>query len=88
MFELAKLKKELGEREESYEMFDDLYNQDKYSDFWGDVYYEIGLLEYENDNILEAFEIFAEVDTVYVNSEGSGKASFMLGEIMRNNFAD
>lgn len=87
-FELAKLKKQLGERQESYELLNDLYNEGKYKEFWGDVYYEIGLLEYEDGNVEKAFNIFTEVDTTYTESEGAARAELMMGEIMKNEYAD
>ena len=88
IFELAKLKKELGQVEESREMLDDLYNEGKYSDYWGDVYYQIGLIEYENENYEKAFDIFQDVNELYSGSLGSTQSNLMLGEIMRNVYAD
>ena len=87
-FELAKLKKELGFVEESREMFDDLYNTGKYEGFWGDVYYELGLIEYEAENYDKAFNIFTDVNKLYSNTKGAVESQLMLGEIMRNVYAD
>ena len=87
-FEIAKLKKQLGEREESYKRLQALYNEGKYKEYWGDVYYEMGLMQYEDGNSEKAFEIFSEVDTVYASTEGAGRSELMLGEILKNEYAD
>ncbi len=87
-FELAKLKKDLGKIAESREMFEDLYNEGKYSEFWGDVYYQLGLIEYESENYDKAFSIFQDVDELYSNSLGAVQSKLMLGELMRTVYAD
>lgn len=87
-FELAKLYKSLGNIEESREMLNTLYNEGKYSPFWGDVYYQLGLIEYEAENYEKAFSIFNDVNKLYPGSEGALESQLMLGEIMRNVYAD
>ncbi|MCZ7603494.1 MAG: tetratricopeptide repeat protein [Melioribacteraceae bacterium] len=87
-FELAKLKRELGQIDESRDMLNSLYNEGKYSSFWGDVYYEIGMIEYSAENYERAFNIFTDVNSLYASSKGAIKANLMLGEIMRNVYAD
>lgn len=87
-FELAKLYKSLGNIEESREMLNTLYNEGKYSSFWGDVYFQLGLIEYEAENYEKAFSIFNDVNKLYPSSEGALESQLMLGEIMRNVYAD
>jgi tetratricopeptide (TPR) repeat protein len=87
-FELAKLYKALGKVEESREMLNTLYNEGKYSQFWGEVYFQLGLIEYESENYERAFAIFNDVNKLYANSEGALESQLMLGEIMRNVYAD
>lgn len=87
-FELAKLYKSLGNIEKSREMLKTLYNEGKYSPFWGDVYFQLGLIEYEAGNYEEAFSIFKDVNKLYASSEGALESQLMLGEIMRNVYAD
>ena len=87
-FEIAKLKKEVGEREESYKMLQELYNEGKYKEYWGDVYFEMGLMQFEDGNSEKAFEMFSEVDSVYTGTEGAGRSQLMLGEILKNEYAD
>lgn len=87
-FELAKLYKSLGNIEESREMLNTLYNEGKYSPFWGDVYFQLGLIEYEAENYEKAFSIFNDVNKLYPGSEGALESQLMLGEIMRNVYAD
>jgi len=87
-FEIAKLMKKLGNIEESRSMFNRLYNEGKYSTYWGDVYYELGLIEYEDNNFDKAFDMFSNVTVLYPTSIGAMESQLMLGEIMRNVYAD
>lgn len=87
-FELAKLNKALGNIEESREMLNELYNEGKYSPFWGEVYYQLGLIEYDAENYEKAFNVFEDVNELYPDSRGALEAQLMLGEIMRNVYAD
>lgn len=87
-FQLAILNKELGNIEESREMLNELYNEGKYSPFWGDVYFQLGLIEYEAENYDAAFKIFTDVNELYSKSKGALESQLMLGEIMRTVYAD
>jgi len=87
-FELAKLNKELGNIEESREMLNELYNEGKYSPFWGDVYFQLGLIEFDSENYEKAFTVFEDVNELYPDSKGAIESKLMLGEIMRRVYAD
>lgn len=87
-FEAAKLKGELGNIDESLELLKSLREEDKFSDNWGDIDLEIGKIYYDKNNIEEALDKFAEVDTTYSNTEASAIAAFYRGEILENYFSD
>lgn len=87
-FEIARLMKKLGRIDESRDMLNRLYNEGKYSTYWGDVFFELGLIEYENENYDKAFDVFSNVNKLYPTSKGAMEAQLMQGEIMRNVYAD
>jgi len=87
-FEVAKLKRELGQIDESLTLLTNLKDQDKFSDSWDEIDLEIAKIFYERDEIQNAFDKFTEVDTTYTNSEASSIAGFYRAEILENNFHD
>lgn len=87
-FEVAKLKGELGEIDESLSLLNILRDQDKFIDNWGDIDLEIGKIYYDRNQFEDALDKFTEVDTTYKRTESASIAGFYRGEILENHFHD
>lgn len=87
-FESAKIKGEIGQQDESLELLQELRDEDKFSDNWGDIDLEIGKIYYDRNEIEEALEKFTEVDTTYTKTEAASIAGFYRAEILENHFHD
>ena len=87
-FEVAKIKGELGEIDQSLIMLENLRAEDKYSDNWDKLDLEIGKILYDKNEIEKALERFTEVDTTYKSTESSGIAGFYRAEILENYYKD
>lgn len=87
-FEVARLKGELGEIDESLSLLTELRDQDKFVDNWGDIDLEIGKIYYDRNQIEDALDKFTEVDTTYKRTESASIAGFYRGEILENHFHD
>ena len=87
-FEVAKLKGELGHVDESLVLLNNLRDQDKFIDNWGDIDLEVGKIYYDRNEIEQALDKFTEVDTTYKKTESASIAGFYRGEILENHFHD
>lgn len=87
-FESAKIKGEIGQQNESMELLQDLRDEDKFSDNWGDIDLEIGKIYYDRNEIEEALDKFTEVDTTYSKTEAASIAGFYRAEILEDYFHD
>lgn len=87
-FEVAKIKGELGEIDQSLVMLENLRAEDKYSDNWDKLDLEIGKILYDKNEIEKALDRFTEVDTTYKSTESSGIAGFYRAEILENFYKD
>jgi tetratricopeptide (TPR) repeat protein len=87
-FEVAKIKSELGEVDNSLELLKNLRSEDKYSDNWNKLDLEIGKIYYDKNEIEEALDRFTEVDTTYKNTEAAGISVFYRAEILENYYKD
>ncbi|MCB0731954.1 MAG: SPOR domain-containing protein [Ignavibacteriae bacterium] len=87
-FEVAKLKGELGEEDQSLELLQELRDEDKFSDSWGDIDLEIGKIFYDKNEIDKAFDKFTYVDTTYKSTESGGISGFYRAEILENFYND
>ncbi|HPN37846.1 MAG TPA: hypothetical protein PL041_05540 [Melioribacteraceae bacterium] len=82
--ELAKLNKILGRKDKSLEVLLELKDQNKYKPYLDQINLEIGLIKYEQNDIIEAYSVFTEVDTTYKQSSSGGFAAYMRAEIMKD----
>jgi tetratricopeptide (TPR) repeat protein len=87
-FEIAKIKNQLGFVDESLELFNELRDEDKYSDNWDEIDLEIGKIYYDKSEFDEAFKKFTEVDTTYKDTEASSIARFYRAELLENQYRD
>ncbi len=88
MLELAKVQKEIGLEEESLALLDDLRSEDKYNNQFDKIDLEVANIEFGKGNILEALDMYHEVDTTYPGTESAGIAAFKRAEIVEKNFGD
>ena len=87
-FEVAILKGELGQVDESLSLLTNLRDEDKFVDNWGEIDLEIGKIFYDRNEIEDALEKFTIVDTTYRKTEAAGVAGFYRGEILENTYHD
>ena len=87
-FEVAKIKGELGDIDQSLVMLENLRAEDKYSDNWDKLDLEIGKILYDKNEIEKALDRFTEVDTTYKSTESAGIAGFYRAEILENFYKD
>jgi tetratricopeptide (TPR) repeat protein len=87
-FEVAKIKGELGDIDQSLVMLENLRAEDKYSDNWDKLDLEIGNILYDKNEIEKALDRFTEVDTTYKSTESAGIAGFYRAEILENFYKD
>ncbi|MBI9070661.1 MAG: tetratricopeptide repeat protein [Melioribacteraceae bacterium] len=86
--EVARLKRELEQNEESQRILDELYDEDKYVDFLDQIELEIGMNFYDLKDYEKAIDKFTIVDTTYKTSESTGIAIFMKAKILEDVLRD
>jgi tetratricopeptide (TPR) repeat protein len=80
--EYAKVKRKLGDYENSLIFLDDLYNEDKYKDKRDQIDLEIGEVYYAQNQIEKSLEKFTSMDSLYKSSASTGNALFRRAEIL------
>ncbi|GJQ63486.1 MAG: hypothetical protein SCALA702_25390 [Melioribacteraceae bacterium] len=83
-FENAKLLRSLDRKDEALAVLEELRDEDKNSDNFDKIDYEIGMIFYEQDKLDDALDKFRDVDTTYKNTDAAGKSSFIMGQIWEN----
>lgn len=86
--ELAKALGKENRNDEALEILEDMRTEDKYSTSYDLIDLETGLSLVKLDRIEEAISKLRDVDTLYVNSTGSGAAKYELGKIMEEKLLD
>ncbi|GAB4292295.1 MAG: hypothetical protein Kow0098_12100 [Ignavibacteriaceae bacterium] len=86
--ELAKTLRKKGENVKALEIFEDIRNEDKFSNSFDIIDFESAMTYYDLGELDKALEKFQYTDTAYVNSIMSGAAQFELGQIMEKDFKD
>ena len=84
--ELAKIKKSESLFDESLELFQEIKNENKFSDSLGVVELEIADIYYKRNEIDRAFELYQLIDTAYVQDRSSGIARYMCAEILEKSY--
>lgn len=80
-FENARLLRNLKRDDEALALLEELREEDKNSDNFDKIDYEIGMIYYDQDKIEDALDKFRDVDTTYKNTAAAGKSSYTMGEI-------
>ncbi|MFH1196778.1 MAG: hypothetical protein V1720_13835 [bacterium] len=88
VFESAKIKRDLGNIDESLVLLEDMRNENKFSDNWDLVDIEIGKIFYDRSEYEPAMEKFTYVDTAFVQNPTSGIASYYRAMIWENYYRD
>jgi tetratricopeptide (TPR) repeat protein len=81
--------RDLGRNEEALDIFENMRLEDKYRDNFDIIDYEIGMTYLVMDEIEDALESLAYVDTSYTTSQMSGLARYNIGRLYEdrlNNF--
>lgn len=81
--EVAKLKKMLDKPEESLTILKNLREQNKFKTHFSDIDLEIGIMKYEQDDIVGAVKYFDDIlaDSLSKQAPSYGMAYYMKGEI-------
>jgi tetratricopeptide (TPR) repeat protein len=88
MLSMGRTLRELERNEEALEIFERMRLEDKYRDNYDVIDYEIGLTYFELDEIEEAQEALAYVDTAYTTSQVTGLARYQLGRLFEEKISD
>ncbi len=70
-----------GETEKSHTVFEDMLNEDKYSNKYSDIQFELGKTLSSLGRFDEAINELTDVDTTYKNTPVSGAAKYEIGKI-------
>jgi TolA-binding protein len=73
--------REGGETEKSHTVFEDMLNEDKYSNRYSDIQFELGKSLSSLGRFDEAISELLDVDTTYKSSPVSGAAKYEIGKI-------
>ncbi len=82
--ELGIAYREAGDFQKSYDLFEDMRSEDKYSDSFSEIDLQKGLTLIKLDRLNEAVGLLKTVDTTYSRTPSSGIAEFTLGGIYMN----
>ena len=76
--------REGGRSDEALTVFEDMRDEDKYTDSFDEIDFQIAKTYDALGKIPEAIDLYAEVDTLYKSSPVSGASKYELGEIYSN----
>jgi len=77
--------REGGEHEKSYSVFEDMLNEDKYSNRFADIEFELGKTLASLGRFDDAINEFIKVDTTYRTTTFAGASKFEIGKIYEQN---
>lgn len=81
LIQAARVNYDIGNNDESLEILEDLFDEEKFEEHLDFIQLEMGLNYYEMGRIEEAKNIFIEVDSTYTSSEAVGIADYSLGKM-------
>ena len=82
--ELGIAYREAGKYQDSYDLFDDMRGEDKYSDSFSEIDLQKGLSLLKLNKLDDAVSLLKTVDTTYSRTPSSGIAEYTLGGVYMN----